>query len=103
MVCTRFQILDNPYEELAAYDDQGQEEGPFWTLLRSDGTPYCFQVISIGLQRNKPTIAVRKRNGMEGAGRTYDGNDVEQYFLKDNFAKLSLLYNGWFSNEKNTK
>jgi len=93
-------ILDAPWIALAGYGDQTTEEGPFWTLLRSDNDdPYWFYVISIGLKIDRPSIAVRHRDGMEGGGRTYRGDEIKQYFLNNQFATLSQLYNGWFVGE----
>ena len=93
-------ILDIPYGELVAYGDQTPEEGPFWTLLRSDSGPHWFHVMSFGLQKDNPSIALRRRNGMEGGGRTYRANEINQHFLKDNFAMLSQLYEGWFVEDR---
>ena len=91
-------ILDAPWGSLAGYGDQSPEEGPFWTLLRSENDdPYWFYVISIGLKIDRPSIALRYRDGMEGGGRSYNGNEIKKYFLDNQFATLSQLYKGWFS------
>ena len=93
-------VLDVPYGQLAAYGDQILGEGPFWTLVRDDSGPHRFYVMSIGLQRDMPSIALRRRNGMGGSGKTFRGNEVKQYFLDNQFATLSQLYKGWFVEDR---
>ena len=88
-------ILNSPYGELEAYRDQSPDEGPFWTLIRGDSRPGFFHVISIGLNRDKPSICTRRRLGGEGAGRTFSGKEVE-----DNFKLLGDLYQCWFIEDR---
>jgi len=89
-------ILNMPYIELIRHGDQNPEEGPFWTVLRNDNEQYRFHVISISLQNNHSTIAIRRRDGTSGAGKVFRENEIEEYFLRDKFETLSKLYRGWF-------
>jgi hypothetical protein len=91
-------ISDVPYGELAAYGDQSLDEGPFWTLLRDDSTPYNFYVISFGLNPGRRSICARRRNGMIGGGKTFRGDaEINDILSPD---KLPKLYEAWFVSER---
>src|SRR3989344_1106211 len=92
-------VSDLPYNGLAAYGYQKQEEGPFWTLLRDDSSWHFFHVMSFGLNPDVLSISFRRRHYSSGVGQTYRGNESRE-FLRDNMEVLCQLYECWFDKDR---